>query len=111
MTHALRYGKGKLVDSQFDDTSETMFQCCAERYFEHVPLILHSAFEQSQIYVACKYHPNALPGTTLIISTVSRARSLQGLTVTALPNKDLGGANAQVKEFMDKIVMKKKTEL
>ena len=78
---------------------------------DRVIVDLARAFEQSQIYVACKYHPNALPGTTLIISTVSRARSLQGLTVTALPNKDLGGANAQVKEFMDKIVMKKKTEL
>lgn len=78
---------------------------------DRVIVDLARAFEQSQIYVACKSHPNALPGTTLIISTVSRARSLQGLTVTALPNKDLGGANAQVKEFMDKIVMKKKTEL
>lgn len=39
---------------------------------------------------------------------VSRARSLQGLTVTALPRNDLGGANEQVKEFMENIVLKKK---
>jgi ATP-dependent DNA helicase PIF1 len=77
---------------------------------DRVIVDLARAFEQSQIYVACKSHSNALPGPTLIISTVSRARSLQGLTVTALPTKDLGGANAQVKEFMENIVMKKKTE-
>ena len=79
---------------------------------DRVIVDLARAFEQSQIYVACKSHHNELPGATLIISTVSRARSLKGLTVTALPNKDLGGANAQVKEFMENVVMKKqKTEL
>lgn len=40
-------------------------------------------------------------------SEVSRARSLKGLTVSALPRFDLGGANAQVKEFMENIVAKK----
>ena len=79
---------------------------------DRVIVDLARAFEQSQIYVACKSHHNELPGATLIISTVSRARSLKGLTVTALPNKDLGGANAQVKEFLENVVMKKqKTEL
>jgi hypothetical protein len=36
--------------------------------------------------------------TTLI---VSRARSLQGLKVVALPFRNLGGANPQVKEFFE----------
>lgn len=40
-------GRGRLVNSQFDDALETMFQSCAERHFEHVPLILHSSFQQS----------------------------------------------------------------
>jgi hypothetical protein len=37
--------EGGLVNLQFDNASEAMFQCCAERYFEHIPLILHPAFE------------------------------------------------------------------
>ncbi|KZM19880.1 DNA helicase [Ascochyta rabiei] len=60
---------------------------------DRVTVDLARAFEPSQIYVA-----------------LSRARSLKGLTVTALPRFDLGGANAQVKEFMEKHVIKKKPE-
>ena len=45
ITHVVCYVTGKLVDSQFDDTSEAMLQRCTERYFEHIPLVLHSAFE------------------------------------------------------------------
>jgi hypothetical protein len=47
----------------------------------------------------------------LTTMTVSRARSLKGLTVTALPKFDLGGANAQVKEFMENVVIGKKPGL
>ncbi|KAF9698916.1 hypothetical protein EKO04_002875 [Ascochyta lentis] len=60
---------------------------------DRVTVNLARAFEPSQIYVA-----------------LSRARSLKGLTVTALPRFDLGGANAQVKEFMETHVIKKKPE-
>lgn len=69
---------------------------------ERVTVDLAQAFEPSQIYVACKsrreiIHLGACTDTT----TVSRAKSLQGLTVTSLPrNLNLGGANEQVKEFM-----------
>jgi ATP-dependent DNA helicase PIF1 len=51
---------------------------------DRVTVDLARAFETSQIYVA-----------------LSRARSLKGLTVKSLPQKELGGANAQVKEFME----------
>lgn len=47
-------------------------------------------------------------GLTLTVPIVSRARSLKDLTVTALPRQELGGANAQVKEFMEDVVIKKK---
>lgn len=73
---------------------------------DRVKVDLARAFEQSQIYVACEFLLVRF-GPRLTVTTVSRARSLQGLTVTALPNNDLGGANAQVKEFMENIVMKK----
>jgi hypothetical protein len=36
----------------------------------------------------------------LTIALVSRARSLKGLKVIALPQNPRGGANQQVKEFM-----------
>ncbi len=42
------------------------------------------------------------------MSIVSRARSLKGLKVEGLPRADLGGANAQVKEFMEIYLLKKK---
>lgn len=38
---------------------------------------------------------------------VSRARSLKGLKVMALPQRNLGGANPQVKEFFEKFLSKK----
>ncbi|KAJ4992662.1 ATP-dependent DNA helicase PIF1 [Stagonosporopsis vannaccii] len=59
---------------------------------DRVTVDLARAFEPSQIYVA-----------------LSRARSLKGLTVTALPRFDLGGANVQVTEFMENVVIKKKS--
>ncbi|KAJ8118005.1 hypothetical protein OPT61_g936 [Boeremia exigua] len=61
---------------------------------DRVTVDLARAFEPSQIYVA-----------------LSRARSLKGLTVTALPRFDLGGANAQVKEFMENIVSEQKARM
>lgn len=73
---------------------------------DRVTVDLARAFEPSQIYVACKCHPLAMY-TLINGSEVSRARSLKGLTVSALPRFDLGGANAQVKEFMENIVAKK----
>ncbi|CAO2657621.1 Nn.00g037470.m01.CDS01 [Neocucurbitaria sp. VM-36] len=57
---------------------------------DRVIVDLARAFEPSQIYVA-----------------LSRARSLQGLKVTSLPQRNLGGANAQVKEFFEKYLSKK----
>lgn len=36
-----------------------------------------------------------------MIKTVSRARSLKGLSVVALPLRNLGGTNKQVKEFLE----------
>ena len=54
---------------------------------DRVIVDLARAFEQSQIYVA-----------------LSRARSLNGLTVKALPRTELGGANPQVKEFMEQFL-------
>jgi ATP-dependent DNA helicase PIF1 len=56
---------------------------------DRVIVDLARAFETSQIYVA-----------------LSRARSLKGLTVRALPRNELGGANAQVKEFMETFLNK-----
>jgi len=49
---------------------------------DRVIVDLSRAFEPSQIYVA-----------------LSRARSLKGLKVIALPKRPMGGANPQVKEF------------
>ncbi|KAG9189567.1 ATP-dependent DNA helicase PIF1 [Alternaria panax] len=49
---------------------------------DRVIVDLREAFEASQLYVA-----------------LSRARSLKGLEVVALPRRHLGGANPQVKEF------------
>lgn len=69
---------------------------------ERVTVDLARAFEPSQIYVACEFSTDVLlkPSSTNPM-VVSRAKSLQGLTVTSLPrNLDLGGANEQVKEFM-----------
>ncbi|CBX94541.1 hypothetical protein LEMA_P120320.1 [Plenodomus lingam JN3] len=57
---------------------------------DRVIVDLGRAFEPSQIYVA-----------------LSRARSLKGLKVVALPQRNLGGANAQVKEFFAKYLSKK----
>lgn len=51
---------------------------------DRVIVNLRDAFEPSQIYVA-----------------LSRARSLKGLSVVGLPQKDLGGTNKQVKEFLE----------
>jgi hypothetical protein len=39
---------------------------------------------------------------------VSRARSLKGLKVVGLPRYELGGANAQVKEFYETYLKKKR---
>lgn len=57
---------------------------------DRVIVDLGRAFEPSQIYVA-----------------LSRARSLKGLKVVALPQRNLGGANAQVKEFFAEYLSKK----
>lgn len=77
---------------------------------DRVTVDLARAFEPSQIYVAREVSSET-PKTVLTIIVVSRARSLKGLTVSALPRFDLGGANAQVKEFMDNVVIKKKSGL
>lgn len=76
---------------------------------DRVIVDLGRAFEPSQIYVARK---SALPTWSvkfgvLIAVPVSRARSLQGLKVVALPQRNLGGANPQVKEFFATYLSKK----
>lgn len=75
---------------------------------DRVIVDLKDAFEASQLYVARKFY--CLPITAkqrLTSRTVSRARSLKGLEVVALPTKNLGGANPQVREFFDKYLDKK----
>ena len=75
---------------------------------DRVIVDLARAFEPSQIYVARKCLSSI---TTKNVEAdariVSRARSLQGLKVTSLPQRNLGGANAQVKEFFEKYLSKK----
>ena len=71
---------------------------------DRVIVDLTKAFEASQLYVARKPHHirNQLRGQVLTTLIVSRARSLKGLKVVGLPSRNLGGANAQVKEFFEK---------
>jgi ATP-dependent DNA helicase PIF1 len=73
---------------------------------DRVVVDLAKAFEPSQIYVARKYYIVAGDASlvVLISSPVSRARSLNGLKVEGLPNVNLGGANPQVREFMESVV-------
>jgi hypothetical protein len=68
---------------------------------ERVKVNLAKAFEPSRVYVARTYS-SLHAGRKLTSTVVSRATSLEGLEVTALPKKDLGGANEQVKRFSDK---------
>jgi len=66
---------------------------------DRVIVDLSRAFEPSQIYVARKfpYSHNSMQSAKTL--EVSRARSLKGLKVIALPKRPMGGANPQVKEF------------
>jgi ATP-dependent DNA helicase PIF1 len=74
---------------------------------DRVIVDLSRAFEPSQIYVA-RTLIETLGYTVdeLIVSLVSRARSLKGLKVIGLPRTSLGGANEQVKEFFEKYLRK-----
>jgi hypothetical protein len=69
---------------------------------DRVIVDLRKAFEASQLYVARGSHQKSAQKDILTPATVSRARSLKGLKVVGLPQRHLGGANAQVKEFFEK---------
>lgn len=57
---------------------------------DKVKVNLQKAFEPSQVYVACTSNSICPSDTKLTVNTVSRARSLYGLEVTALPKKHFG---------------------
>jgi hypothetical protein len=76
---------------------------------DRVIVDLGKAFEASQLYVAreSQQDPKCIEKQMLTTRIVSRARSLKGLKVVALPYRNLGGANAQVKEFFETFFEKK----
>ena len=61
---------------------------------------LSKSFEQGQAYVARKFTCCLLGWKILIVSSVSRARSLEGLKVESFPATAQGKGNPQVKEFL-----------
>jgi hypothetical protein len=71
---------------------------------EYVKVNLEKAFEPSQVYVACTCTPVRIHRVQPTnAQVVSRAHSLDGLHVTALPSSDLlSRCDEEVKEFYQK---------
>ena len=68
---------------------------------DKVKVNLQKAFKPSQVYAARTLNHICLCVIKLTANAVSRARSLHGLEVTALPTKTFGGQAPEVKEFLD----------
>lgn len=67
---------------------------------DRVEVDLSRTFEPGQAYVACKYLSCVQIPRRLMMVSVSRARSLDGLKVVSFPPDAQRSADPQVKQFL-----------